>query len=83
MDLHFMLPVAEAILRGALEREESRAAHYREDHPEQDEDWRKNIVYEQDEDGEMALHTEEVPPTPRSIRKALDEGHELDYHHLE
>ncbi len=83
MDLRFMLPVAEAVLRSAHKRDESRAAHYREDHPEKDEHWRKNIVCERKADGTMDLHTKEVPPVPRAIRKALDEGHELDYHHLE
>lgn len=83
MDLRFMLPVAEAVLRSAHKRDESRAAHYREDYPDKDEHWRKNIVCEQGEDGTMSLHTEAVPQVPRAIRKALDEGHELDYHHLE
>lgn len=83
MNLRFMLPVAESILRGALMREESRAAHYRTDYPDKDEDWRKNIIFYQDDDGEMASRVEDVPPVPRSIKKALDEGHELDYHHLE
>ncbi len=82
MDLFFMLPVADAVLRSALEREESRAAHYREDFPEKDEEWRKNILVEKTDDG-MELYTEEVPPTPANIQAALDEGHELDYHHLE
>jgi succinate dehydrogenase / fumarate reductase flavoprotein subunit len=83
LDLHFMLPVTEAILRGALEREESRAAHYREDHQDEKEAWRKNIVYTRADDGSMELHTEDVPPVPRAMKRALEEGHELDYHHLE
>ncbi len=82
VDLQFMLPVAEAILRGALMREESRAAHYRDDYPEKREEWRKNIVYEKTDDG-MDLRAEPVKPVQNSIQRALDEGHELDYHHLE
>ncbi|MDY6770176.1 MAG: succinate dehydrogenase, partial [Candidatus Nanohaloarchaea archaeon] len=82
MDLHFMLPVAEAVLRSALEREESRAAHYREDFPEERENWKKNILVQASDDG-MELWTEEVPPVPNRITAALEEGHELDYHHLE
>ncbi|MDY6771150.1 MAG: FAD-binding protein [Candidatus Nanohaloarchaea archaeon] len=83
INLQFMLPVAEAVLRSAYKRDESRAAHYREDYPDKDEDWRKNIVCEQNRDGTMSLHTEKVPPIPRAIQRAVDEGHELDYHHLE
>jgi len=82
IDLQFMLPVAEAVLRSALMREESRAAHYREDFEERDPEWEKNIVVKPDGD-EMKLETEPVPPIPRAIERAIDEEHELDYHHLE
>jgi succinate dehydrogenase/fumarate reductase flavoprotein subunit len=45
------LLVAKAIMRAALEREESRGAHYREDFPcRDDENWLKNIT--------LALHRE-------------------------
>lgn len=82
LDLQFMLPVAESILRSALLREESRAAHYRDDFPEKDDEWRKNIIVTR-EDGNLQLNTENVPAIPHVMQKALDEGHELDYHHLE
>jgi succinate dehydrogenase / fumarate reductase flavoprotein subunit len=66
-----------------LIREESRAAHYREDFPENDEDWRKNIVYWKGPNSHMITHNEDVGPVPKAIQDALDEEHELDYHHLE
>jgi succinate dehydrogenase / fumarate reductase flavoprotein subunit/fumarate reductase (CoM/CoB) subunit A len=38
-DLRSMLSVAEAIIRAALSREESRGGHQREDFPGMDENW--------------------------------------------
>ncbi|MGB3544706.1 L-aspartate oxidase [Rubrivirga sp.] len=83
VNLGFMITTSEAILRAALERAESRGAHYRSDHPETAPEWRKNIRVTKDADGRMALDA--VPaqdPTP-AVQQALAEDHELDYHHLE
>jgi succinate dehydrogenase/fumarate reductase flavoprotein subunit len=43
LELDNMLLVTEAISRAALKRTESRGAHYREDYPEENSDWRVNI----------------------------------------
>ncbi len=43
LDLDNMLLTAEAITRAALARTESRGAHQREDHPEMDETWTRNL----------------------------------------
>ncbi|HEV2131059.1 MAG TPA: FAD-binding protein, partial [Longimicrobiaceae bacterium] len=83
LNLACMLSVAEMILRGALLREESRGAHHRKDAPEEDPRWRKSILYGRDEEGRMRLWTEPIPPIPEAIQAALDEEHELHYHHLE
>ena len=83
LNLRFMRPVAQALLQGALMREESRGGHHREDFPDEDPDWRKNILVRQRPDGELAYQTAPVRPTPRAIQRALDQEHELDYHHLE
>jgi succinate dehydrogenase / fumarate reductase, flavoprotein subunit len=80
---HFMLLTAETILRSALLREESRGAHYREDFPETSDDWTKNVVCSRGADGALSLSIEAVPPVPSEIRRALDEHHVLEYHHLE
>ncbi len=58
-----MLDVSEMVLRSALERRESRGAHYRSDFPKRnDAQWLKNIVVFLDE-GKMKLKTGDVELT--------------------
>jgi succinate dehydrogenase / fumarate reductase, flavoprotein subunit len=83
LDLRAMLVAAEAVMRGALAREESRGAHHREDFPEESDAWRKNILCAGDEGGGMHLWTEPVPELPEVIQKAIDQDYSLDYHYLE
>lgn len=83
VDVGFTLVAAEAVLRSALEREESRGAHYRTDHPDADPDWRRNIYVDSADVGGMRLRTEPVDEPSEAVQAALDEGHELDYHQLE
>ncbi|QFG24867.1 fumarate reductase/succinate dehydrogenase flavoprotein subunit [Actinomadura sp. WMMB 499] len=45
LDLHNMLLVSEAVAKAALERQESRGGHTRDDYPQMSADWRKvNLV---------------------------------------
>ena len=83
LDLRTVLLAAEAVVRGALAREESRGAHHREDFLKESDAWRKNLLCAADEGGEMHLWTEPVPELPEGIQKALDEDYSLDYHYLE
>ncbi|AFZ71732.1 L-aspartate oxidase [Natronobacterium gregoryi] len=82
VDLSFSLTVAETMLQMALERTESRGAHHRTDYPETDKEWRTNLVVSA-EDGELAIRRRGVGEPSRSVQEALEEGYELDYHHLE
>jgi len=82
VDLEFMTVAAEAVLRGARERAESRGAHYRDGYPEASSDWRANILYSRD-DGRMKLRRTEPGEPSEAVRRALDEEHEMEYHHLE
>jgi succinate dehydrogenase / fumarate reductase, flavoprotein subunit len=83
LNLRAMLTAAEAVMRGALAREESRGAHHREDFPEESDGWRKNILCARVDGGNMHLWTEPVGEVPAEIQKALDEDYSLDYHYLE
>src|SRR6056297_2833878 len=51
VDLGFSLAVAEATVRTALERPESRGAHYRADYPETDETFRENLIVSEGDRG--------------------------------
>jgi succinate dehydrogenase / fumarate reductase flavoprotein subunit len=83
LNLGFALTVAEAILRSARERTESRGAHHRTDHPEVDPELRHNVLAGRDSVGSMRLATAPVGTPSESVQEALDAGHELDYHQLE
>ncbi|RZV08114.1 succinate dehydrogenase subunit A [Natrinema hispanicum] len=82
VDLSMSLIVAEVLLRTALERTESRGAHYRTDYPKTDPDWRQNLIVAADEGG-LSLQRRGVAEPSEPVREALAEGYELDYHHLE
>jgi succinate dehydrogenase / fumarate reductase, flavoprotein subunit len=59
LEIRDMLKVAEVIILSALERKESRGAHFRSDYPQMDAQWEKNIkVYEGPDGGYV---TEIVP----------------------
>ena len=83
LNLGFALDVAEAVLRGARRRTESRGAHARTDHSETDPDWRRTVVVERDSVGSMRLDTTPVGEPSSAVQDALDAGYELDYHQLE
>ncbi len=82
VDLSFSLTLAEALLRSALEREESRGAHYRTDYPEVDPSWRRNVLVDAGDTG-LELRTRGVPEPSEQVQEAIEAGYELDYHHLE
>jgi succinate dehydrogenase / fumarate reductase flavoprotein subunit len=82
LDLQFMLPVAEALIRAATQRTESRGGHYRTDHTDQDDDWQQNILCSYD-DGELNLRVRGVDEPSEPVQQAVEEDHELEYHHLE
>ena len=74
LDLPNLLTVAEAITRSALERKESRGAHFREDYSGKDSTLGKlNLVVSKDGDGTMRLERRPVPDMPVELQKIIDE----------
>jgi succinate dehydrogenase / fumarate reductase flavoprotein subunit len=72
-DLLFMLTVSEAIVRGAMERKESRGAHWRQDFPNKDEQWsRRNLITYKDASGAMKIKTMPVPEMPAELKKLFE-----------
>ncbi|NMO50458.1 fumarate reductase/succinate dehydrogenase flavoprotein subunit [Actinoplanes sp. TBRC 11911] len=62
LDLRNMLVVSECTAKAALEREESRGGHTREDYPAMDPDWRQvNLVCSVDSAGEVRLERKPLP----------------------
>lgn len=71
IDLHSMLINAEALLRSAIERKESRGAHARSDFPKLDDSLGElNFMVEKTPDG-MAVKTERRPPMPDYLEQAV------------
>ena len=74
LDLRHMLIVSEAIARSALERQESRGAHFREDFPAKDEALGKvRMVTKRGADGAMELTRVPVPPIPPELQRVIEE----------
>ena len=67
--------VDESVARSALDRRESRGAHFREDYPEKDEaHGRHNTVVFRGEDGRMHLRREPIPPLRDDLKQIIDEN---------
>jgi succinate dehydrogenase / fumarate reductase flavoprotein subunit len=77
LDLRNMLLVSECIARAALEREESRGGHTRDDHPGFVEEWgTKNIVLSINSEGDgVDLATQPLPVMPDELAAFFEEDH--------
>ncbi len=74
LDLHSLLVVSEAIARSAIERKESRGAHFRDDYPSQDPAFgRVNVVVRKGADGTMQVTREPLPPMPAELQQIIEE----------
>ncbi|MEO6796553.1 MAG: FAD-binding protein [Candidatus Dormibacter sp.] len=72
-DLRFMLTIAEAIVRAALERNESRGAHWRLDHLEKDPAFGRINLIAYDDHGTMKLKRKPVPEMPPELARLFEE----------
>jgi succinate dehydrogenase / fumarate reductase flavoprotein subunit len=74
LDLENLLTVSEAITLAAIERKESRGAHFREDFPNKDESAGKfNLVIKKDDDGQMTIKKIPVPEMREDLKKLVEE----------
>jgi succinate dehydrogenase / fumarate reductase, flavoprotein subunit len=73
IDLRNMLMVSECIAMAALERQESRGGHTRDDYPGPDPTWGgKNLVLTLDGEGGVVLRHQSLPQMPDELRDMFD-----------
>jgi succinate dehydrogenase / fumarate reductase, flavoprotein subunit len=74
LDLHNLLTVSEVITRAALDRKESRGAHFRDDFPAKDEKFGSfNIVVQKGAGGEMLFRHEPIPAMREELQQVIQE----------
>ena len=74
LDLRNLLTVSEAITRAALERKESRGAHFRDDFPEKDPAaGRFNVIVFRDGAGAMRVRREPIAEMPAHLKQVIEE----------
>jgi succinate dehydrogenase / fumarate reductase, flavoprotein subunit len=74
LDLPNMLTVSEAITRAAIEREESRGAHFREDRAAKSPEFGKvNIVIRKGSDGSMQVTRQPILEMPAALQQIIEE----------
>jgi succinate dehydrogenase / fumarate reductase flavoprotein subunit len=74
IDLKNLLTVSEAITRSAIERKESRGAHFREDFESKDAAFGKvNTVVWKGADGAMQLRRDPIPAMPDYLKQVVEE----------
>jgi succinate dehydrogenase / fumarate reductase flavoprotein subunit len=74
LDLDNLLTVSEIIARSALERKESRGAHFREDFPGKDEALGKvNTVVHKDPEGDIQLRHNPIAEMPSHLKEIIEQ----------
>ncbi len=74
LDLKNLLTVAEAVTRSAIERKESRGAHFREDYPDKDQGEAKvNTSVRRGTDGSVEVRREPVPALTDEHRRIIEQ----------
>jgi succinate dehydrogenase / fumarate reductase flavoprotein subunit len=74
LDLFHLLTVSEIVTRAALERKESRGAHFRDDFPEKNNQFGAfNIVVRKNPDGAMQFSREPMAPLRPDLQQIIEE----------
>jgi len=75
LDLRNMLVVAESVAQSALERQESRGGHTRDDYPAMSPEWRKvNLVCSAGAGGQVELRHQPIVPMRTDLLELFDIG---------
>ena len=72
LDLRSMLAISEVIALAALERQESRGGHTREDHPQTDASFARVTVVARQKDGESYVEQTPLDPMPAELRDIVE-----------
>jgi succinate dehydrogenase / fumarate reductase flavoprotein subunit len=73
LDLRNMLIVAECVAQSALERQESRGGHTRDDYPGMSPEWRKlNLICSAGEEGTVTLKRQPIIPMQTELLELFD-----------
>jgi succinate dehydrogenase / fumarate reductase flavoprotein subunit len=74
LDLPHMLLVSECVARAALERQESRGGHTRDDFPTADPEWgRTNLICTRGPGGDVAVRRQPLPQMPADLAEIFEE----------
>ena len=74
VDLNNLLTVSEMVTLAALERKESRGAHFRDDYPSKDDKFGSfNIVIRKGSQGEIQVLREPIPEMPLELKQIIEE----------
>jgi succinate dehydrogenase / fumarate reductase, flavoprotein subunit len=75
LDLRNILLIAECVAQAALERQESRGGHTRDDYPEMSPEWRKiNLICSLAADGGVTLRRQPMEPMRTDLLELFDLG---------
>jgi succinate dehydrogenase / fumarate reductase flavoprotein subunit len=78
LDLHAMLSTAEATLRGASARKETRGAHIRSDFPELNPELEVSFVVRRGDDGQLTLEPASLSAVPDELTSWIARAREPD-----
>jgi succinate dehydrogenase flavoprotein subunit len=79
LDLRNMILVGECVARAALERQESRGGHTRDDYPEMSADWRKVNLVCSTTDGGVQVVRQPLPVMPARLQQLFDRAELAKY----
>src|SRR4029453_13833936 len=75
LDLRNLLTISEAVARAAIDRQESRGGHFRDDYPDKDPSFGSfNITLSKAADGSMHLERVPIPPMPTELKAVIEEN---------